>query len=183
MIMADFSLELLRGFDRVLNGKKLEGLDVENVGIRIGLHSGPVTAGVLRGGRCTYQLYGATVYEANRMEQTGRAGSVQISYVTAQLLRMGGWQHLIVDRNDYPRSDDLQNNIQKNTFWIYRDEDVHVKERILANNANSSEESKRNGWMRVVASAATSSPRRGRRGIEVSMKSEKSSRFSSRQAI
>ena len=173
LIMADFSLELLLGFDRVLNRKKLEGIDVENIGIRIGLHSGPVTAGVLRGGKCIYQLYGATVYEANRMEQTGRAGSVHVSYETAQLLRMGCWQHIIIERNDIPRSDDhAADSLQKRTYWIYRDEDVVAGQKKFAI-INTNEESKRNGWMRAVTNAT---PR------HVS-KSEKSGRHSSQGSV
>ena len=44
--------------------KKLEvtlGPDTGDLQIRIGLHSGPVTAGVLRGEKSRFQLFGDTV--------------------------------------------------------------------------------------------------------------------------
>ena len=37
------------------------GPDTNDLGFRIGLHSGPVTAGVLRGERSRFQLFGDTV--------------------------------------------------------------------------------------------------------------------------
>ena len=42
-------------------GKRLEiilGPDTADLGLRIGIHSGPVTAGVLRGERARFQLFG-----------------------------------------------------------------------------------------------------------------------------
>lgn len=37
------------------------GEDTVNLGCRIGMHSGPVTAGVLRGDKGRFQLFGDTV--------------------------------------------------------------------------------------------------------------------------
>ena len=39
----------------------LLGPDTNDLGFRVGLHSGPVTAGVLRGERSRFQLFGDTV--------------------------------------------------------------------------------------------------------------------------
>jgi len=37
------------------------GPDTEDLGLRVGIHSGPVTAGVLRGERARFQLFGDTM--------------------------------------------------------------------------------------------------------------------------
>ena len=56
------------------------------LGMRFGLHSGPVTAGVLRGEKSRFQLFGDTVNTAARMESTGAKNRIHISPETAKLL-------------------------------------------------------------------------------------------------
>jgi len=45
------------------------GPDTADLAIRIGMHSGPVTAGILKGDRARFQLFGDTINTANRMER------------------------------------------------------------------------------------------------------------------
>ncbi|MCA9637659.1 MAG: adenylate/guanylate cyclase domain-containing protein, partial [Myxococcales bacterium] len=54
--------------------------------LRIGIHSGPVVAGVVGRGRQLYDLWGDTVNVASRMESQGEAGAIQISPATAAAL-------------------------------------------------------------------------------------------------
>ncbi|MCB9748500.1 MAG: adenylate/guanylate cyclase domain-containing protein [Myxococcales bacterium] len=50
--------------------------------LRVGIHSGPVVAGVIGEMRFTYDLWGDTVNTAQRMEANGVRGRVQVSFVT-----------------------------------------------------------------------------------------------------
>jgi class 3 adenylate cyclase len=49
-----------------------------------------VTAGVLRGDKARFQLFGDTMNTASRMESTGQAGKIQVSAETACLLTASG---------------------------------------------------------------------------------------------
>lgn len=54
--------------------------------MRVGIHSGPVTAGIIGKNKFIYDLWGDTVNVASRMESQGEPGRIQITEATAQLL-------------------------------------------------------------------------------------------------
>ena len=54
--------------------------------LRIGLHSGPVIAGVIGNLRFTYDVWGDTVNTASRMESHGVPGKIHLSSATRELL-------------------------------------------------------------------------------------------------
>ena len=62
-------------------------LGVAGMQMRIGIHSGPITAGVLRTEKGRFQMFGDSMNTASRMESTGQPGRVQVSEATAALLR------------------------------------------------------------------------------------------------
>lgn len=82
--------------------KKLEatlGPGTAELSLRIGLHSGPVTAGVLRGEKSRFQLFGDTMNTAARMESLSLPNSIQVSQTTASLLISIGKQHWLTPRD------------------------------------------------------------------------------------
>jgi len=79
--MAQFASNCLFKMNRIVNSEELInklGSDTAELQLRVGMHSGPVTAGVLRGEKARFQLFGDTVNTASRMESNGQKGKVRI---------------------------------------------------------------------------------------------------------
>ena len=72
--------EMLIRLDKI---RKKTGL---NFKMRVGIHSGPVTAGIIGKNKFIYDLWGDTVNVASRMESQGVPDRVQITGETAELL-------------------------------------------------------------------------------------------------
>jgi len=78
--MAGLALDLLAEFDRLVARRGL------HIRLRVGMHSGPVVAGVIGRERFAYDLWGDTVNLASRMESHGEPGRIHLSAATAALL-------------------------------------------------------------------------------------------------
>jgi class 3 adenylate cyclase len=63
-------------------------------------YKGPVTAGVLRGERARFQLFGDTVNTTARIEPTGQRGRIHLSDEFANELTIHGKKHWLIPRED-----------------------------------------------------------------------------------
>ena len=91
------------------------GPDTAELGLRFGLHSGPVTAGVLRGERARFQLFGDTMNTTARVETTGAKNKIHISQETADLLIGSGKGHWVRARDDKVHA---KGKGELNTYWL-----------------------------------------------------------------
>jgi len=71
--LLDFANDLLCMIDRHNRN------ETTSVALRIGISTGPLTAGVIGSRKFTYDIWGDTVNMASRMESTGLPGRVQVT--------------------------------------------------------------------------------------------------------
>jgi len=98
--------------------KRLEvslGPDTGDLSLRIGLHSGQVTAGVLRGDKSRFQLFGDAMNTTARIETTGERNKIHVSAETAGLLMTAGKTHWIKERED---TVEAKGKGELKTFWL-----------------------------------------------------------------
>ena len=101
VIMARFAREIMRKMVSVTKLLELTlGPGTADLKLRIGMHSGPVTGGVLRGERSRFQLFGDTMNTTARIESTGARGCIHLSSETAQLLKQAGKQSWLKKRDE-----------------------------------------------------------------------------------
>uniref|UniRef100_A0A7R9WYN8 Guanylate cyclase domain-containing protein n=2 Tax=Craspedostauros australis TaxID=1486917 RepID=A0A7R9WYN8_9STRA len=110
--MSLFAHECMRTMKLLLTKelRTLLGGDPSIISMRFGLHSGSVIAGVLRGEKSRFQLFGDTVNMAARIEHTGKRDRIHISPTTGELLIEAGKKKWLVERSDSP--EDMQ------TYWL-----------------------------------------------------------------
>lgn len=76
--MLDYTIELAKS-------KNEDGMLPWN--IRIGIHTGPLTAGVVGKKKFAYDIWGDTVNTASRMESSGEPGEINVSQATYELIK------------------------------------------------------------------------------------------------
>jgi hypothetical protein len=97
------------------------GPDTGDLNVRVGIHSGPVTAGVLRGDKSRFQLFGDTVNTAARVESLGIRDRIHLSQETAEILHAAGKSNWITRRTDTIVA---KGKGEMQTYWLLTDEEV-----------------------------------------------------------
>eukprot|EP00538_Stauroneis_constricta_P012478 CAMPEP_0119548166 /NCGR_PEP_ID=MMETSP1352-20130426/2141_1 /TAXON_ID=265584 /ORGANISM="Stauroneis constricta, Strain CCMP1120" /LENGTH=1235 /DNA_ID=CAMNT_0007593355 /DNA_START=105 /DNA_END=3812 /DNA_ORIENTATION=- len=117
-VLTKFAKTCLSKLDELLHELAVTlGPTTRDLAMRTGIHSGPVTAGVLRGEKSRFQLFGDTVNTAARMESTGERSRIQISQETADELIACGRQHWITPRADKVNA---KGKGELQTYWVLR---------------------------------------------------------------
>lgn len=100
-IMVRFAKDCLDSFPVVTSAlSESLGQDTMNLSMRVGIHSGATTAGVLRGDKGRFQIFGDTVNTASRMESNGVKSKIQVSQATADELLEAGKEDWLVAREE-----------------------------------------------------------------------------------
>ena len=121
VIMVRFAEECLTKMHQVTSKLAITmGHDTADLSIRVGLHSGMVTGGVLRGQKSRFQLFGDSMNTAARMESHGKSGQIHISAETANALMAKGKSHWVTPRDDQI---DVKGKGFLKTFWVVNRKD------------------------------------------------------------
>uniref|UniRef100_A0A1A9VZY0 adenylate cyclase n=1 Tax=Glossina brevipalpis TaxID=37001 RepID=A0A1A9VZY0_9MUSC len=87
-VLVEFALELKNA---------LQGINEQSFNhfvLKMGVNHGPITAGVIGARKPHYDIWGNTVNVASRMESTGKAGCIQVTEETCNILQEFGYTFL-----------------------------------------------------------------------------------------
>lgn len=101
VIMAKFARDCVEALTEIVHSMvESLGPETADLALRVGLHSGPVTGGVLRGQKSRFQLFGDTMNTASRMESNGVKSRIHVSQETADELAAKGKGAWVTPRED-----------------------------------------------------------------------------------
>jgi len=116
VVMARFAYECLLQMSQMTRDLEVVlGPGTSDLALRIGLHSGSVIGGVLRGEKSRFQLFGDTMNVASRMESLGARNMIQVSEETATLINFAGKEHWLTRRDDAVKAKGKGELI---TYWL-----------------------------------------------------------------
>ena len=116
LAMTRFARDCLLALPKVvLKLERILGPGTGDLGMRFGMHSGPVTAGVLRGEKARFQLFGDTVNTAACVETTGMANRIHMTEQTANLLIAAGKSLWVTKRDDPVHA---KGKGELKTYWL-----------------------------------------------------------------
>ena len=98
-LLTKFAFEARDKVREVCARLESEGLDTNRLDMRFGIHSGDTTAGILRGAKPRFELFGDTINTASRMESTGLPGKIHLSADTAELIIRDGKSQWLTKRD------------------------------------------------------------------------------------
>mmetsp|Transcript_13427 Transcript_13427/g.37784 ORF Transcript_13427/g.37784 Transcript_13427/m.37784 type:complete len:1181 (+) Transcript_13427:148-3690(+) len=137
LIMARFARDCRNQMNALTKSLEVTlGPETSDLSMRFGLHSGPVTAGVLRGRKSRFQLFGDTVNTAARMESTGISNQIHVSEETARLLTDGGKSSWLTPRKETVLA---KGKGELTTYWLFQTN--RIKRGSTANTVATSDDS------------------------------------------
>lgn len=98
--------------------QKLEvflGPDTSDLRMRFAINTGPVTAGVLRGDKARFQLFGTTMDICFRLEGSGQRDEIHVAETTANLIKDRGLESWLTPREDKIF---LKGKGETQTYWL-----------------------------------------------------------------
>jgi len=116
LVMCNFARQCMEKVNEVIRELELTlGPDTAELAMRFGIHSGPITAGVLRGDRARFQLFGDTVNTAARIESNGLRNRIHLSEQTASLIMATGRKEWVSERED---AIEAKGKGTMKTYWL-----------------------------------------------------------------